>query len=200
MKVIGLTGGIGAGKSTVSAYLREKGYVILDADRIAHEITAKGSPVLDRLAETFGADMILPDGNLNRKRLASLVFSDKEKKLQLEELTTKQVVRIIASRVEELRNSVDYDIIFVDAPLLFEAGVDTMTDCVWMVTADDEVRISRVMERDQTTRDAVLSRMANQMSNEEKIARAQEVIDNSKGKDDLYRQIEGLLTKYAEAR
>lgn len=200
MKVIGLTGGIGAGKSTVSSYLKEKGYLILDADAIAHEITAKGSLVLDKIAETFGAEMILCDGNLDRKRLASVVFSDAEKKLQLEELTTKQVVKIIGEDVEELRKNNEYDIIFVDAPLLFEAGVDAMTDLVWMVTADDDVRVARVMARDQANREDVMRRIANQMDNDEKIRRSQEVIDNSKGKDELYQQIESLLMKYDESR
>jgi len=200
MKVIGLTGGIGAGKSTVSSYLKEKGYLILDADAIAHEITAKGSPVLNQIADTFGREMILSDGTLDRKRLAAVVFSDAEKKLQLEELTTKQVVKIISDRVEELRKKDEYDIIFVDAPLLFEAGVDAMTDLVWMVTADDDVRIARVMERDQANREDVLRRIANQMDNDEKIRRSQEVIDNSKGKDELYQQIESLLMKYAKSR
>jgi len=200
MNVIGLTGGIGAGKSTVSSYLREKGYLILDADQIAHDITAKGSPVLIRIAEAFGAEMIREDGNLDRKKLAAVVFSDKQKKLLLEEITTRQVVKIIAEKVEELRKNGKYDIIFVDAPLLFEAGVDAMTDFVWMVTAADDVRISRVMERDHISREDVLRRIANQMSNEEKIRRSNEVIDNSHGKDELYRQIELLLTKYVESR
>lgn len=200
MNVIGLTGGIGAGKSTVSSYLREKGYLILDADQIAHDITAKGSPVLIRIADAFGAEMIREDGNLDRKKLAAVVFSDKQKKLLLEEITTRQVVKIIAEKVEELRKKGKYDIIFVDAPLLFEAGVDAMTDFVWMVTAADDVRISRVMERDHISREDVLRRIANQMSNEEKIRRSNEVIDNSHGKDELYRQIELLLTKYVESR
>ena len=200
MKVIGLTGGIGAGKSTVSTFLRDNDYYILDADQISHAITAKGSPVLKQIAETFGPEMILEDGNLDRRKMATVVFSDKEKKLQLEDLTTKRVVNIIGQKVEELRGEGNYDIIFIDAPLLFEAGVDTMTDLVWMVTADDETRIARVMERDHTTREAVLHRMANQMPNEEKIRKSQEIIDNSHGKEELYRQIEGLLTKYDESR
>ena len=200
MKVIGLTGGIGAGKSTVSSYLKEKGYLILDADAIAHEITAKGSPVLKQIADAFGQGMIMPDGNLDRKRLAAVVFSDTEKKLLLEELTTKKVVKIIGENVDELRKNNEYDIIFVDAPLLFEAGVDAMTDLVWMVTADDDVRIARVMARDQANREDVVRRIANQMDNDEKIRRSQEVIDNSKGKDELYQQIESLLMKYAESR
>lgn len=200
MRIIGLTGGIGAGKSTVSDYLRNKGYVILDADQIAHEITEKGSPVLKKIAETFGAEMIMDDGNLDRKKLASVVFSNQEKKEQLEEITTKRVVEIIGERLDELRQHGNYDIIFVDAPLLFESGADKLTELVWMVTADDEVRIARVMERDHASREEVVRRIANQMDNHEKIRRAQEVIDNSQGKEELYQQIEELLKKYVESK
>ena len=200
MRIIGLTGGIGAGKSTVSDYLRNKGYVILDADQIAHEITEKGSPVLKKIAETFGAEMIMDDGNLDRKKLASVVFSNQEKKEHLEEITTKRVVEIIGERLDELRQHGNYDIIFVDAPLLFESGADKLTELVWMVTADDEVRIARVMERDHASREEVVRRIANQMDNHEKIRRAQEVIDNSQGKEELYQQIEELLKKYVESK
>lgn len=200
MRIIGLTGGIGAGKSTVSDYLRNKGYVILDADQIAHEITEKGSPVLKKIAETFGAEMIMDDGNLDRKKLASVVFSNQEKKEQLEEITTKRVVEIIGERLDELRQHGNYDIIFVDAPLLFESGADKLTELVWMVTADDEVRIARVMERDHASREEVVRRIANQMDNHEKIRRAQEVIDNSQGKEELYQKIEELLKKYVESK
>ncbi|MBR3786266.1 MAG: dephospho-CoA kinase [Firmicutes bacterium] len=197
MKVIGLTGGIGSGKSTVSAHLREKGYLILDADQIAHDITKQGSPVLKQIAEAFGADMLDAEGNLQRKKLAAVAFANAENKALLESLTTAEVVRIISEQVEELRNSTEYDIIFIDAPLLFEAGVDALTDFVWMVSAEEAIRIARVMERDQVSREDVLQRIANQMDNDEKIRRSQEVIDNSKGKEELYRQVEALLKKYA---
>ena len=197
MKVIGLTGGIGSGKSTVSAYLRGKGYLILDADQIAHDITKKGSPVLQKLAEAFGQDILDEQGNLRRKELAAVAFSTHEKKERLEELTTTEVVRIISKEVARLRNQEEYDIIFVDAPLLFEAGVDKITDFVWMVSADESVRIDRVMMRDQVSRQAVLQRIANQMDNDEKIRRSQEILDNSKGKEELYQQVDALLKKYA---
>ena len=197
MKVIGLTGGIGSGKSTVSSYLREKGYYILDADQIAHDITKKGSPVLGRIAEAFGADMLDADGNLQRKKLAAVAFATAENKALLESLTTAEVVRIISNQVAELRNDGKHDIIFIDAPLLFEAGVDQLTDLVWMVSADDDIRIARVMDRDRVTREDVLQRIANQMDNDEKIRRSQEMIDNSRGKDELYQQVEALLGKYA---
>ena len=197
MKVIGLTGGIGSGKSTVSAYLRNEGYLILDADQIAHDITKKGSPVLLKIADAFGSDMLDEDGNLQRKKLAAVAFSTPENKAILESLTTAEVVRIIAEEVDYLRNCGQYDIIFVDAPLLFEVGVDEMTDFVWMVSADEEVRIARVMARDQVSREDVLQRIANQMDNEEKIRRSHEVIDNSRGKEELYQQVSALLEKYA---
>lgn len=197
MKVIGLTGGIGSGKSTVSAYLKEHGYLILDADQIAHDITKKGSPVLQQIADAFGADMLDEDGNLQRKKLAAVAFSTPENKAVLESLTTDEVVRLISEQVEELRNGKQYDIIFVDAPLLFEAGVDRLTDLVWMVSAEEEIRISRVMNRDQISRADVLQRIANQMDNDEKIRRSQEIIDNSRGKEELYQQVAALLKKYA---
>ena len=197
MKVIGLTGGIGSGKSTVSAYLKEQGYLILDADQIAHDITKKGSPVLQKIADAFGADMLDAEGNLQRKKLAAVAFSTPENKAKLESLTTAEVVRLISEDVAQLRKTKDYDIIFIDAPLLFEAGVDRLTDFVWMVSADEEIRIGRVMDRDQVSREDVLQRIANQMANDEKIRRSHEVIDNSKGKDELYQQVEALLKRYA---
>lgn len=197
MKVIGLTGGIGSGKSTVSGYLRDQGYLILDADQIAHDITKKGSPVLQQIAAAFGDDMLDEEGNLQRKKLAAVAFATPENKAVLESLTTAEVVRLIAEDVVQLRNIGKYDIIFIDAPLLFEAGVDQLTDLVWMVSADEEIRIARVMARDQISREDVLQRIANQMDNDEKIRRSHEVIDNSRGKEELYEQVDALLRKYA---
>lgn len=200
MLVIGLTGGIGAGKSTVSAILKEAGYPILDADKISHEITEKGSETLVKLADVFGRKMILPDGNLDRKKLASVVFSDDQKLRQLEEITTKEVVRIISERLKTLKSEGHHEIVFVDAPLLFESGADRLTDLVWMVDADMEVRIRRVMERDGVSRQEVLQRIDSQMSSAEKAARSEIVIDNSEGKEALCRKVKHLLRNYAETK
>lgn len=201
MKVIGLTGGIGAGKSTVSGLLRQLGYEIVDADQIAHEITEPGSPVLTQIADAFGAHMILPDGSLDRKTLAAAAFSDPAKKQRLEEITTNQVVRIVKQRLEQLKKQrpegqEGKGLVFLDAPLLFETGADALTDQVWLVDADLEVRIQRTMERDQASRAEILRRIENQMPDAEKRARAHVVIDNSKGKDELYQRVEGLLKDY----
>ena len=198
MKVIGLTGGIGAGKSTVTNYLRKQGYLVIDADAIAHQITEKGSPALKKITLCFGAEVLYEDGSLNRKKLAAFVFSDEEKKRQLEQLTTVEVVYIIKTQLEDLRKKGKQDIVFVDAPLLFETGADKLTDMVWLVDADMEARISRVMDRDGTSREAVVSRVQNQMDSSEKKKLSAEIIDNSKGKEELYQQIEYLLMRYVK--
>lgn len=174
--------GIGAGKSTVTNYLRKQGYLVIDADAIAHQITEKGSPALKKIALCFGAEVLYEDGSLNRKKLAAFVFSDEEKKRQLEQLTTVEVVYIIKTQLEDLRKKGKQDIVFVDAPLLFEAGADKLTDMVWLVDADMEARISRVMDRDGTSREAVVSRVQNQMDSSEKKKLSAEIIDNSKGR------------------
>lgn len=199
MKTIGLTGGIGAGKSTVTEILKNEGYPVIDADRISREITEKGSPVLDRISQVFGADMILPGGELDRKRLADLVFSNSEKRLQLEEITTKEVVRIISERLQQMKASGHTGPVFVDAPLLFESGADKLTDLVWTVDADISVRIRRVCERDHATPQEVRNRIAAQMSSSQRAERSAEVIDNSKGREELGRRIKELLEKYDKA-
>lgn len=196
MKVIGLTGGIGSGKSTVSSYLRDKGFYIIDADEMARNMTAKGSKCLENLEKAFGREVILEDGNLNRKKLGEIVFSDKEKKAKLEELTTEVVVKNIEDETEHLRRTGKYDIIFLDVPLLFETGLNKCCDAVVVVTADDNVRIQRVVARDGISPLQVRARINNQMSTEEKISMATDVIDNSEGKEELHRNIEQLLVKY----
>ena len=199
MKVIGLTGGIGAGKSTVSALLLEKGYPVIDADAISHRITEKGSRTLQHIAEIFGRDVLFADGSLDRKKLAAIVFGNEQKRLQLEELTTKKVIQIMEEQVLKLRTEGKYAIIFLDVPLLFETGADEMTDFVWLVTAEPDIRIARVTARDGISAEAVRQRMSSQMDEGEKIKRADELIDNSKGKEELYCQVERLLIKYAES-
>lgn len=198
MKIIGLTGGIGAGKSTVTEILIKEGYPVIDADRISRKITEKGSPVLEKIAGVFGNDMILPGGELDRKKMASLVFSDSEKRLRLEEITTKEVVRIIAEKLDRMKSRGQTGPVFIDAPLLFESGADRLTDLVWTVDADISVRIERVCARDGATPQEVRDRIAAQMSSSRRAERSAEVIDNSKGKEELCRQVKELLKKYAE--
>lgn len=198
MNVIGLTGGIGSGKSTVTEYLQDKGYTVIDADAIAHQITLPGTKTLTAIVECFGEEILLPDGNLNRKKVATIIFNDNDKKDQYESLTTRVIVTLIEEKVASLRKQNKYDIIFVDAPLLFEVGLNEITDLVWLVTAGEDIRISRVTSRDNVSTVDVKDRIKHQMAPEKQIEMSEEVINNSKGKEDLYRILDGLLDKYAQ--
>lgn len=189
MRIIGLTGGIGSGKSTVSSYLKEKGYAIVDADQIAREIVEPGSPVLSQMVQAFGADILYENGALDRKRLGSIVFSDEEKKRILDGITHGE----IESRIKESIRSFTGEVLILDVPLLFEAGMERYADEVWVVDAEDEVRISRVMDRDGFTSEEVRSRMKKQMSREEKRRRGDRVLSNSGSREKLYDQIERLM-------
>lgn len=193
MKVIGLTGGIGSGKSTVSKYLKDKGYEIIDADQIAKELVLPCSETLQKIHGVFGDGILLEDGQLNRKALAELIFTNVEKKKQLDDIMLGEIIRIILERLEYARTF--NKTIFVDAPLLFEAGLEKYVEQTWVVDASDELRISRVVERDQTTPEMVQARINNQMSREEKNKKADVILYNSTTKEELYKQLEHLLLR-----
>ncbi|WP_207302969.1 dephospho-CoA kinase [Bacilliculturomica massiliensis] len=189
MMVIGLTGGIGSGKSTVSDYLARKGCAIVDADGIAREITEPDSPVLEKLSRTFGAEIINPDGSLDRKKLGRMAFADEEKKKKLDEITHGEILRRIEERVAAFQG----DVIFLDVPLLFETGLERLTDQVWVVDAEDEERIRRVRQRDGLSEEEIRDRIRRQMPREEKCARADRILCNSGAPEELYLQIDRLL-------
>ncbi len=195
MKLIGLTGGIGAGKSTVSDYLKEKGYPVLDADAVAREIVEPGAETLSLLAGTFGEDILNPDGSLNRGSLAKVAFSNPEKKELLDKIMHGKVIEIMMGRVEAMSHE---PVIFLDVPLLFEAGMDRHVDQVWLVDAEDEVRIQRVMERDGTSREEIRKRMGYQMDREEKVKKSHVILDNSCDKQKLYSQVDEMLNRLRE--
>lgn len=192
MKIIGLTGGIGSGKSTVSKYLAQKNYPIIDADKIAREIVQPNSMTLYKLTVCFGSKILNKDGSLNRKALANIAFSNVEQKTKLDNIMLEEIIRIIHQRIE-LYNKNDEKIVFIDAPLLFEAGLDKISDVTWVVDVDDEIRIERVAKRDGITRQEVLARLEKQMNREEQKKRASYILNNSTTTEDLYCQIEKLL-------
>ena len=196
MLTVGITGGIGSGKSTVSSYLREKGYPVIDADAVSRALTAPGGEALPALREAFGDEIFFPDGALDRRRTAAFVFSDPEKKKQLEAIVTARVIDAIREQIAAFRAEGKCAILFLDAPLLFESGCDTLADRIWTVTAREEIRIARVLSRDGMTREEVLARMRAQMPEEEKIRLSDEVLDNSGDLDALYARIDDLLVDY----
>ncbi|WP_206458034.1 dephospho-CoA kinase [Anaerovorax sp. IOR16] len=192
MKVIGLTGGIGSGKSTVSRYLREKGIVVLDADEIAREIVLPGSDTLNELTDFFGKEILLEDGSLNRKKLGSIVFSDSVKKLKLDRIMHGKIIEQIQKSLQKEREQgVPY--VMIDAPLLLETGMDKIVDQVWLVEMKDELRIDRVMKRDKLSEEEVKARILQQMNAEEKRKKSHVIIDNSSNLANLYAKVDQLL-------
>lgn len=206
MIVLGITGGIGSGKTTAAGYLRSLGFACVDADQIGRELTAEGSPLLEILDREFGPDgkygrgiAILRDSSiegikiLDRKALASVVFSDEKARARFDEIIHSRMLRIIREQIEELRKKENIRGILLDAPLMYEAGCDTMCDHVILVTAPVEQRIERVMKRDGSTREDVVRRINSQMSDEEKARLADFVVDNSGDTDELCRKLDEIV-------
>ncbi|MCL1982837.1 MAG: dephospho-CoA kinase [Clostridiales bacterium] len=197
-KVVGLTGGIGSGKSTASAYLSARGYAVLDADKIAREVVAPGSLALGELVACFGSGILGEGGALDRKKLAGIVFTDKGSKERLDAIMHGAIMKIMTERIGELAQSGYDSIVFLDIPLLFETdrGIMPKMDEVWAVDADDEARVGRVTKRDGVSRQHVLNIMKNQAGREERRGLADVTIDNSGHPDELYRRLDDLIEKH----
>ena len=193
MKVIGLTGGTGSGKSVVSKSLAEAGAVIVDADKIAHEIILKGEPAYLEIVEYYGTDILDAEGNIIRKKLGEIVFNDKEKLAFLNQCTHKYITAEVKRQIAAAKEEGTATAIIVDAPLLLEAKLETVCDLVWVVYADSEVRAQRVMARDGITYELAKARISNQKSWEEYKAAASAVIDNSKDLVHLKEQMTEIL-------
>lgn len=194
MKIIGLTGGIGTGKSTVSAYLAQKGCKIIDADLISHQMTEAGSPCLAEIKAAFGEDVFLRDGNLDRKKVGRLVFADATKKKTLEQIITRRVIEKTLRILQDCRAQQE-DLVVLDAPLLFECGMQRYTDETWLVVCRTETRLRRIAARDGLAEEDIQKRIANQMSTEQNEKLADYIIDNSRDLAWLYAQVDTLLAK-----
>ena len=187
MKLIGLTGGIGSGKSTVSALLAERGAVVIDADAIVHELQAPGQPVLVAMVERFGPGILGPDGALDRQAVADIVFADTAALADLTAIVHPAVGAEIARRMEA-EATTDH-VVVLDVPLLVESGRDDMAGLI-VVDVDPDIAVLRLMaDRGMTEADA-RSRMARQATREERRARADQVIDNRGTLDDLRRRVD----------
>ncbi len=196
MIVIGITGGIGSGKSTASEYLISEGFACIDADQIGRDLTADGQPLLEKIGEMFGC--VSGSGNvgnglvLDRKAMADQVFGDSIVREQYNRLIHTEIIARIDERIAELRQT-DVRGILLDAPLLFEAGIDDRCDAVILVTADIDKRIERVCLRDGSDEEKIRGRISSQMSDEEKARRSDYVVDNSREPEDMYRQLDQII-------
>lgn len=179
MIVAGLTGGIGTGKSTVAAVFAEAGAVIIDADEIARDVVAKGRPAWCRIVAHFGRAVLLPDGDIDRKKLGAIIFNDKRQKVHLERIVHPRVIAKTKQQLKEIEKIQPQAVVILDVPLLIEAGMDRDLDEVIVVYTPEAVQLKRLMRRDRLTAAEGLSRIRSQMPIEEKKTRATVVIDNS---------------------
>lgn len=174
--IIGITGESGSGKSTVCEELEKKGFITVDADKIARIITEKGSPVLTKLAENFGKDIINDDGTLNRRLLASRSFKDNESKKLLDSVTHPEITSICKKQAEEAAKI--GKCVIIDAPLLFTSGLYTICHKTVKVTAPEEIRLERLLKRDNITKEEILLRFSKQTDEAEKAKAADIIINN----------------------
>ncbi|MDK2799936.1 MAG: dephospho-CoA kinase [Clostridiales bacterium] len=195
MKVIGLTGGTGSGKSTVANIAKDLGAKVIDADIIARQIVQKGQKALEEIVQHFGKDILLENGELNRRKLGSIVFADKEKLKLLNKITHKYIIQKIHEEIEIETLKKEYDIIIVDAAVLIESGLYELCDMVWVVVADKEERIKRIMKRDSLSLEEANNRINSQMTEEEMKNYASAIINNNKDIECIRFQVTQLINQ-----
>jgi dephospho-CoA kinase len=188
--LVGLTGGIGSGKSTVARLLDRRGAVVIDADQLAREAVAKGTPGFQQVVQIFGTRVVGPDGELDRGLLAKDVFSDPVLKANLEAIVHPQVARLFAERVDELRDT-DRIVVYV-TPLLAELGLAPAFDVVVVVTASPHLRVSRAASDRGLSPEDVRRRMAAQATDEQRAEVADVLLDNDGTLSELEAQVDRL--------
>ena len=191
MKIIGLTGGSGAGKGEVCKMFLDLGVESIDTDKISREITKKeykDGECLRELVENFSCDILNQDGELNRKKLAGIAFSSKENHAELNKITHKYILNECENIISEMRNAGEKAVI-IDAPLLFESGFDKNCDIIISVIADYDKRTDRIIKRDNITKEQAEIRIKNQKSDEFFIENSDYLIYNNTGYEEIYRQV-----------
>ena len=186
--ILGLTGGIASGKSTVSAYLAQNGALIIDADLIARQVVAKKSSGLKQIVAKFGGEILTASGELDRKKLGKLVFSNKELLKSLTDITGPLIRAEILREIEAAKKA-QVKLVVLDIPLLFETGYQTLCDKVMVVTIPSEVQLERVMKRDNLSAAEARKRIANQLPASKRNELADVLIDNSKSVAETYQQV-----------
>ena len=190
-KIIGITGGIASGKSTVTEFLRQKGFQVVDADAVVHQLQKPGGRLYQVLVEHFGEKILLENGELNRPLLASLIFSNPEE----QEWSKRTQGEIIREELAALRNQFAQTeaLFFMDIPLLFEQDYASWFDETWLVYVNRDVQLERLMKRDQISKEAAESRLNSQWPLERKISLASHSLDNNGNQEQLITQVVQLF-------
>ncbi|MCH5209958.1 MAG: dephospho-CoA kinase [Oscillospiraceae bacterium] len=191
MKIFGITGGSGSGKTSVSAIFRELGAEIIDTDIVAREVVRKGSKCLDELVECFGAMILNPDGTLDRKKLAKEAFSDREKTAALNRITHKYIKEEVMQRI---KNSTS-DLIGIDGAVIIGSNIEELCEFIVYVTADERTRIKRIKKRDMLTDEEAYERLGAQPDDDFYTRNSRYVIDNSGSLNDLKVNAQKLYDK-----
>lgn len=194
MKIVGLTGGIGSGKSTVARLLAERGARLIDADLLAREVVEPGRPAWEDIVREFGKEILNPDQSLNREKLAALVFADEQKRARLNQITHPRIGDEMLKRLQKFREE-GAEVALIDAALLLESPGTNWIRPVIVVAADEQTRIQRVCKRDGVGEEEVRKRLRAQWSDEERAKRADFVIDNSGDLKALEKRVEEVWKK-----
>lgn len=190
-KIIGITGGIASGKSTVTNFLRQKGFEVVDADAVVHQLQKPGGRLYRILVDHFGVEVLLDNGVLNRPLLASLIFSNPEEQEWSKEIQG-QIIREELGFVRDKLAQTE-DLFFMDIPLLFEQEYTSWFDETWLVYVSRDTQLDRLMKRDYLTIEAVQARLASQWPLEEKKRLASHILDNNGSREQLLSQVVSLL-------
>ncbi len=197
MRVLGLTGGIGSGKSMVAQMFARLGAVVIDADQLAREVVEPGQPALQEIAATFGSDVLLPDGRLDRPKLAGIIFADAAERAKLDAITHPRIRARMDEEIKVRRSGPG--VLIADIPLLYENDRTQTVEKVIVVWVDPKTQLLRIRQRDGLSADAARQRIDAQMPLDAKRARADHVIDNSGSRDDTRAQVEAIYRLYAPA-
>ncbi|MDR4935978.1 dephospho-CoA kinase [Rossellomorea marisflavi] len=193
--IIGLTGGIASGKSTVSAFLQDKGYTIIDADLAARMVVEVGQPAYLAIVEAFGKGILQENGQIDRAGLGAIIFNDQTKRNLLNGIVHPAVRSMMLSHKDEAIESGKQTVI-MDIPLLFESDLTWMVDRTIVVTVEEDVQLSRLMKRNELTEEEAASRISSQLPLREKAEKADAVIDNNGSVEDTLKQVEELLAAW----
>lgn len=193
--VIGLTGSIATGKSTISNMFKRLNIPVVDADVIAREVVEPGTETLQHIVNAFGQSVLLADGTLNRKALGNIVFNNKKKLNELNDIIH-PAIRNEMNRQKEMYVARNVPCVVLDIPLLFENKLDYLVDKIVVVYVDETVQLKRLMERDQSTKEEALSRIKSQIPIKEKISRADATIDNNGTVEQSFEQLKEILKRW----
>ena len=192
-RIIGITGGIASGKSTVTEFLRQQGYQVIDADQVVHELQEPGERLYQALLSTFGSSILQEDGRLDRPKLGAMIFGNPEFLAQSSQIQNQIIREELAGRRDLLAET--EDIFFMDLPLLFELQYEDWFDQIWLVDVTKETQLSRLMNRNALSQEEAEKRIVAQLSLREKRKRADVLIDNNGSLEETRQQIRDALQK-----